>query len=558
MRRIFASWPLKLKLALLLAFIFHLAFAFTGYYERTYDSYTHMFFADHYFRSWFNLWEYKWFGGFTVASYPPLVHQLLALMEGVVGLQNAYNLLNFISLLLLPLAVFRFSKLFLDEDSAGYAAVISVFLPSLMMLTYVGGMITTIFALTVSLFSTIYVERYLSGGSRLNLLTSLALFGVVAGAHHFTGLIFIPMLTVTIAISRMGRATFKRVFFRLLVLLALTAVVYLVVLLPFWDFILHSGGQKEIAHQSRLGLGSMLFRVVFFGNMYTYLIYLLPVVAYFVVEKKSLYPLSALFVFLFVLGLGGTTPLPKLVFGELWKWLTYERFALWAGVVLMPLIGFTMKSITNRIKHRVWSKLPFILFTVIMATSAFQVASTNFVAPGQQPGAMESVEEAANFLNSDDNWKWYYITLGYGSGQQAKLSILTKAPTLDGTYYTARTLPVLRESGIATIDAIKFWQPSLDTLKIFLGKAEQYHLKWVFSADAFYDDVLKAYGFTEKLTFSGGAKLWCKEGVPVASIEEQKPFPPAYSYMWGTLPLLFLTFAILLVLLQGIGVLPRK
>jgi hypothetical protein len=185
-----------------------------------------------------------------------------------------------------------------------------------------------------------------------------------------------------------------------------------------------------------------------------------------------------------------------------------------------------------------------------MAISAFHVASINFIAPGQQPGAAESVEAAANFLNSDEHWRWYYITLGYGAGQQAKLSILTKAPTLDGTYFTARTLPILRESGIATVDAIKFWQPSLDTLKILLGNTGKYHLKWIFCADAFYNDVLEMHGFTEKLTFSGGAKLWYKEDVPMANIKESKPFPPLYSYMWGVLPLLSLTLSILFILLQ--------
>jgi len=40
-----------------------------------------------------------------------------------------------------------------------------------------------------------------------------------------------------------------------------------------------------------------------------------------------------------------------------------------------------------------------------------------------------------------------------------KLSMLTKARTLDGGYYTARQLPILKESGIWTIDAVKHADP---------------------------------------------------------------------------------------------------
>jgi hypothetical protein len=42
---------------------------------------------------------------------------------------------------------------------------------------------------------------------------------------------------------------------------------------------------------------------------------------------------------LFSLGLGGTTPLPRLLFGANWAWLTYDRFSLWAGLALLPLAG---------------------------------------------------------------------------------------------------------------------------------------------------------------------------------------------------------------------------
>ena len=66
--------------AMVLALCFHGPFVAAGFYRFSWDASTHMFFADHYRRSWFALWEPRWFGGFSVSSYPPLVHQLLALL----------------------------------------------------------------------------------------------------------------------------------------------------------------------------------------------------------------------------------------------------------------------------------------------------------------------------------------------------------------------------------------------------------------------------------------------------------------------------------------------
>jgi len=49
-----------------------------------------------------------------------------------------------------------------------------------------------------------------------------------------------------------------------------------------------------------------------------------------------------------------------------------------------------------------------------------------------------------------------------------KLSMLTKARTLDGGYYTARQLPILKESGIWTIDALCIRRPK--SVPFYRGK----------------------------------------------------------------------------------------
>ncbi len=40
-----------------------------------------------------------------------------------------------------------------------------------------------------------------------------------------------------------------------------------------------------------------------------------------------------------ILGLGGTTPVGKLLLGRAYKVLTFERFTFWATLMAMPFVG---------------------------------------------------------------------------------------------------------------------------------------------------------------------------------------------------------------------------
>ena len=57
-----AKWPQWFLVGLVATPI--LLSLFSGYQQRAFDSYVHMFFADHYLRGWFDLWEPRWYGGF--------------------------------------------------------------------------------------------------------------------------------------------------------------------------------------------------------------------------------------------------------------------------------------------------------------------------------------------------------------------------------------------------------------------------------------------------------------------------------------------------------------
>src|ERR1700749_5213383 len=96
----------------------------------SYDANLHIFFASHYAHHWFNPWNEKQLGGFSQTTYPPLTHQWIALLSHIVGLTNAFMLVQGTVILLLPLAVYRFARIWTDARAASYAAFCSVFLGS--------------------------------------------------------------------------------------------------------------------------------------------------------------------------------------------------------------------------------------------------------------------------------------------------------------------------------------------------------------------------------------------------------------------------------------------
>ncbi len=151
-------------LGLWLALCFHGPLVAAGLYRYGWDATTHMFFADHYRRSWFGLWEPRWFGGFSVSSYPPLVHQLLALLSVPFGYDGAFAVLLLSTLVVFPIAVWRFAQLFVPPAAASGAAVVAVFLPGMALAAYLYGQLPTLVAITLTLFLVFECTRFVERG----------------------------------------------------------------------------------------------------------------------------------------------------------------------------------------------------------------------------------------------------------------------------------------------------------------------------------------------------------------------------------------------------------
>ena len=170
----------------------------------SYDAHFHMSMASNYAEHWFDPWNEKSFAGFSETTYPPLTHQWTAMLSHVMGLTNAFMLVQLIVILLLPIGVYRFAQLWTTDRAASYAAFASIFLGSLSLLVYQDGQIGTTSATSLFLLSIPFLYRYILHGKSRDLLLGLFISFTAAAAHHATllfGVVFFISPVVWLALS---------------------------------------------------------------------------------------------------------------------------------------------------------------------------------------------------------------------------------------------------------------------------------------------------------------------------------------------------------------------
>jgi hypothetical protein len=527
----------NLQIAIVVALVLNSALAFSFYYARTYDSYGHMFFADHYRRAWFDTWEPKWYTGFNVASYPPLAHQVLALFSFFVGLEPAYVFITLVLMVLLPVAIFKFSKLFVSDQAAGYASLVSVFLPGILLSVYGWGQYTTLFGLFLALLTVPLFYKYLTNGRIATFVGLIFLFEATIATHHFSGLLCLPFLLLAALFATLIRkeVNYKTIFKRVLLFLGVGSLLSLVVLYPV---LFGAVGQNvNLPHPTTMNYFTDLeLLVVFWASMYGFFLLLLPLLVLVVWRRRDLQPLYIIGLFFMVLGLGGTTFLPAIVFGENWLGLTYERFNLFAMLAFVPLLGQVCVLLRRSRKGNV------LLVTFLLLSVLFSgvMGNSSIIAPRPRDVPVDSI---ASFLNADQRWQWRYLTLGFGAYDFSRLSIATNATTLDGWYYRGRDIPALANSSVGYLGDAKFEENGMTVLATILENSSQYNLKFVFCNDKFYEPLLSDSGFACLSESFDQVTVWEKPGTPSVELDEivrVNHVPTAFDYLWGTIPISWL------------------
>jgi len=253
------------------------------------------------------------------------------------------------------------------------------------------------------------------------------------------------------------------------------------------------------------------------------------------------------FYFALLFGLGGTTPVPKWLLGRAFEILTFERFTLWALLLAMPFVGMLAAELIDRYQTRAAAALAF----AAIATASLAVAWNVYL---PLLGPAPDVDPIINFLNVKGRDQYRYLTLGFANAM-SKIACYTTAPSVDGEYNSARSLPEVSEHGVAQLSSAKFYHAEgMLALREMLEHAPRYGLKYIFVRDSYYEPLLTFSGWHQIDSFNNGdITVWSTLGIPPATEIPSPMKPPVWQgIMWGIVPFGSSLIAICLVFL------PRK
>ena len=552
------SWT---YLAILLGLVFHGALLpFT--YGQTYDAYIHMFFGNHYLESWFDPWETRWYTGFTVTAYPPGSHQALGILMRFIDMRIAFIVMQLLAVALLITGVFRFSRLWVNDKAASYAAMLCAFSTSISETLHIFGQLPTMLSIALFLNAIPHISGWIEHGKKTDLLLGISLTAATTAVHHVTPLFgtvfFVAPVGLAAWLSNLkGRqdtkpdtnfavvkwaspALIRGVFMGLCMLALIVTIVF-----PYWHWsITDPITQVSIPHGSRENfIAKPNLGLMFFVIPWGLLIFTVP----YVIKKSfgsALWPLGLSILIALFLGTGGTTPFPRLLLGPAFEILTLDRFTFWASILILPFAGLAVQSLwegrgqtlLNRAFGSFISRAGLVLTIVCYVGLAVGTA----LLPTFRPTQPDFIDPApiVKFMDEDRHSDWRYLTLGFGD-QFAYHSALINAESVDGNYHSARRLPSLMNYSVERLENSKYaGVPGLASLNQFLTNAEKFHLKYIFSNDEFYDPVLHYTGWNPVTRLNNGINVWEKPDIsPLPDVRPRRDLPRYQKVMWGTLPI---------------------
>lgn len=562
-----------LILALFIGVAFHGASIFFTL-ESTYDALIHLFFADHYAQSWFEPWDYRWYTGFTVQAYPPLVHQAIALLSFIGGLKFGLFTVALIGIVLFITGAYRFGLLITgNRKIAGYTALLAVFSSTFVETLHLFGQLPSIIGLSLLLHALPEIYSWLKTGKLRYLATSLSLIAVTVTSHHVTpifGMVFyvFPLIGMVLMDAAKDEVEdyknitfmvfweqFKKLFWRIVSFGFSSLILIIVCILPYWiNAKKNPITQVPIPHGSRDNFLEITSSgLVFFLIPWGILLFILPYIFYRYYSKRYLF-FGLSFSILTLLGTGGTTPIPLKLLGETaFNILTLDRFTLWATIMALPIFGeFIYRLVQGDLKTALQNKFGAVYHRIIGGGFAGGIVlmviftiSLNYFRPSQ-PQKIKMLP-IVNFLNQDHHDQWRYLPLGFGD-QMAWLSAQTNAMTVDGNYHSARRLPELTTRAIERLENSKFRGiEGIGSLQQFLTVPEKYNLKYVFSNDKFYDPILYFCGWQRLQQLENGIMVWEKLNVPpLPKIIPKEDVSKTLKIMWGIIPILTLILAFII------------
>jgi len=532
-----------LKVFILLISIFFSIFLILQNFT-VFDMHAHLFFSKHYKENWFYLKDQKLSAGLDLSTYPPLVHQIIALLSFNFPLEVSYYIILIIFWVLLSYSSTKFFLSYLKvKDEKFWLTYLFIFFSSGILVTaFVFGQLTTIVGLAFGFTSLYYFSEFLKNGSLKsslkNIVLSLLSLSLVAFSHNLSFLL-IGLFYFFIVIFEWK--TLSKRSKQLILPLACTILLILAIYYPSLTrgFAGSLVPLKEVSHWSRYPfISSINFER--WLSIYGISISMLTLPLFLILSKtkrwKRFLKLYLIAIVFFLLGLGRVTPLTKIFLG-LEYWLTYERFSLVSSIILTSFFALFIPTEVS-FKKRKLNFLPIIfliLFVGINLEWLYHSHTLFFGSPvkTQNNKRQEITSYVLSFLNNVSS-NYRYQTFGYGR-PIGEIYLYSKLPTLDTDYFTGRTIDWIKDSGIDEIDQTK----DKNFLDTFMNHTNEYAIKYILTFNDFYHQYMKLYSWKllESKKFDGKSVMIWENPNKIEEISWREEEVRIFNYVWGLLPL---------------------
>ena len=222
------SRPIPLRFIILVALAIHgPLLALQLPLTNSYDANFHIFFGSHYAHHWFDPWNPKWFAGFSQTTYPPLAHQWIALLSFVFGLHMSFLLVQLAAVLLIPVSVYKFALIWVDERAASYASLFSVFAGAVAFLVYSAGQLPTTLSAPLYLLALPYFYDWSRSADGRALVKGVVFTLAAAAVHHVTlifGSVLFAIPVLWLAVIDRGQRSGAAVVIRGMIMAVIAAL----------------------------------------------------------------------------------------------------------------------------------------------------------------------------------------------------------------------------------------------------------------------------------------------------------------------------------------------
>lgn len=511
----------------------------SGEYFRAWDAPLHLFFASGYVNDWWATWDQRWYGGYSKFFYPPLSHQIVAILTMLTGnLKLSYEIVIWVFVTAGPFAVYWFSRSFVDKPSSLIASTIFVFMPSIRTMILIFGQFAGFISLIFLLLTVGTVSKFIDTGKKAYGFLAICLAACVGASHHNTTIFILPIALFLATAVRINRYDIKIVVLRSLTIWISSTLALIVVIFPFWNQLLSIEMQTPIQHFSRESiLNNKDITQTILIDIYGIILPFVPFAIAYSVKKRNTAILMFAFVLYSILGLGGTTNLPSILYGKWWQWLTFERFGIWSTILLIPLLGELIAKIRSKFLFDIF----LLLLSLLVFLSFDWIVDPN---PRRSTPIPVDLQPVLEDLNKLPLCRERYLALGFGY-QLPDFATYTNAMTLDGLWYTARSDALLRSSGIGSLGDALDWNNGEATLRHFLDRNNPIPAYCIFINHTSlmsqkYQSIISDYGWSLQKIYYDEVSLWINNN-SLKDREKDIELPlknrQIYGYLWGILPL---------------------